>query len=307
MYGRIAQVALETLVARKHDTIFFYVKSDKHTFELPREESRDLKRFNKTDSDGRRYYIKAGNTYYADKGVAVRDVWEIAPVRNVSREYQGWTTQKPVPLYTRIVTASTNKGDMVLDPFCGCATTCVAAEQSDRHWVGIDQSPKAKTIVKHRLASEVQKSLAWNERVTVAMSPPKRTDLRELLPPMLSLPPAIETRGRRKRKKTNAPSYDRNEMRVRLALRDGPYCQGCGMLPPTMPGSLSPELEYLDIDHIVPRADAGSDFEKNLCLLCPPCNRRKAHIWTLAQLRQANQRTKKMLDRSQLKKELEIE
>lgn len=293
----------EKWFARKHDTILFYVKTEKeYTFYLPREESRDLKRFNKTDSEGRRYYIKAGNTYYADEGVAMRDVWDIPPVRHQSKEYQGWTTQKPVALYARIVEASSNEGDMVLDPFCGCATTCVAAEQLNRQWAGIDQSPKAKSIVKNRLSEEVQKSLAWNDIVTISTAAPPRTDVRYLFSPTLTLPSRKKTKGK---KKNGAPGYDRNTMRVWLAMRDGHYCQGCGMLPPTMPGSLSPELEYLEIDHIKPRADAGGDNEKNLCLLCPPCNRRKSNIWTLGQLREANQRTNKMLDKSKLRKELE--
>ncbi|MDE2750760.1 MAG: DNA methyltransferase [Chloroflexota bacterium] len=287
--------------ARKHDTILFYVKTDNYDFHVPTERSynRDFKpyRFKNVkeyqDEEGRWYTLPS-----------MRDVWEIPMVGRTSKERVGWTTQKPLKLYRRIVEASSNDGDIVLDPFCGCATTCIAAEQLGRQWVGIDQSPKAKTIVKERLAEEVKLSLAWDDYVTVSTVAPKRTDVKGLFPPTFSLPPTPKGK-RRGRRRTSAPSYDRNEMRVRLAIRDGHYCQGCGMLPPTMPGSLSPELDYLDIDHIVPRADAGSDHEKNLCLLCPPCNRRKANIWTLAQLRQANQRMKKMLDKSKLRKELE--
>ncbi|MCY4144907.1 MAG: DNA methyltransferase [Chloroflexi bacterium] len=289
--------ASKSRFARKHDTLFFYTKSNRWTFNVdavrtPHKWDKGQKR---ADGSERSY----------SKGKIPDDVIIMHGLMPWAKEHVGWTTQKPLRLYARIVKASSNEGDMVLDPFCGCATTCVAAEQLDRQWVGIDQSPKAKTIVKDRLENEVKKSLAWSEQVAIRFDSPTRTDVRGLLPPTFSLPPAPKLKKRGRRGQTAAPAYDRNEMRVHLALRDGPYCQGCGMTPPTMPGSLSPELEYLDIDHIKPRADAGGDNEKNLCLLCPPCNRRKAHIWTLAQLRQANQRTKKMLDRSKIKKELE--
>ena len=141
--------------------------------------------------------------------------------------------------------------------------------------------------------------------MTVANRPPARTDAGGLLSPTLSLPPRSKTPKRGGRGgRTSAPSYDRNEMRVTLALRDGALCQGCGYEPPTPPGSLNPELEYLDIDHIKPRADKGSDNMRNLCLLCPPCNRRKSHIWTLAQLRESNRRHKKMINVRRLNKKL---
>ena len=72
---------------------------------------------------------------YAD--VYVRDVWDdIKPIINVSKERLGYPTQKPVALLERIIEASSNPGDMVLDPFCGCGTTVVAAENLGRHWAG---------------------------------------------------------------------------------------------------------------------------------------------------------------------------
>ena len=63
----------------------------------------------------------------------------------------GFPTQKPRALLERIIKASSNPGDMVLDPFCGCATACVAAERLDRQRVGIDLSPKAAELVLKRL------------------------------------------------------------------------------------------------------------------------------------------------------------
>ena len=73
------------------------------------------------------------------KGRRVHDViTDINPLAGQSKERTGYPTQKPVELYKRIVTASSNDGDLILDPFCGCGTTLMAAEDLNRHWIGID-------------------------------------------------------------------------------------------------------------------------------------------------------------------------
>ena len=113
--------------------------------------------------------------YYAD--VYVRDVWDdIKPVINVSKERTGYPTQKPVALYKRILEASSEPGDIVLDPFAGSATTCVAAEQLGRQWVGIDNQVEAEDIIE-RLMNEVGASMAWGESVRVLTEVPVRTDV----------------------------------------------------------------------------------------------------------------------------------
>ncbi len=90
------------------------------------------------------------------KGRKVHDViTDIRPVASKSKERVGYPTQKPIALLERIIKASSNQGDIVLDPFCGCATTCVAAERLQRHWIGIDISPKAVDLVRVRLENEV--------------------------------------------------------------------------------------------------------------------------------------------------------
>ena len=73
-----------------------------------------------------------------------------------SKERTGYPTQKPLVLLDRIIKASSNEGDVVLDPFCGCATACVAAERLGRQWIGIDISPSAETITKLRLTDEAE-------------------------------------------------------------------------------------------------------------------------------------------------------
>ena len=91
---------------------------------------------------------------YADEmpGVPVQDVWtDIKPIHNLARERLGYPTQKPEALLERIIRASSNEGDVVLDPFCGCGTATVAAERLNRRWIGIDITHLAITLVRHRL------------------------------------------------------------------------------------------------------------------------------------------------------------
>ena len=103
--------------------------------------------------------------------------WTDIP-RVIGRESVGYPTQKPLALLERIIRASSNEGDMVLDPFCGCATTCVAAERLKRKWVGIDVSVKAYELVKQRLAKDVEREgeLFHEKLVNFSTTPPKRTD-----------------------------------------------------------------------------------------------------------------------------------
>ena len=95
---------------------------------------------------------------YADesKGRPALDNWtDIGALNSQAKEYVGYPTQKPTALLERIIKASSNEGDIILDPFCGCATTCVAAERHNRHWIGIDISPRAIQLVNLRLEREV--------------------------------------------------------------------------------------------------------------------------------------------------------
>ncbi|HXH88004.1 MAG TPA: DNA methyltransferase [Gaiellaceae bacterium] len=87
-------------------------------------------------------------------GVPLQDVWtDIRPMHNLSRERLGYPTQKPEALLERIIRASSNEGDMVLDPFCGCGTTIAAAEKLKRNWIGIDLTALAISLIKSRLTA----------------------------------------------------------------------------------------------------------------------------------------------------------
>lgn len=98
--------------SRKHDTILFYVKTDKYTFHKPTEPSTSAMMKGKP------------------KGMTA--IWDIPSLNNMAKERSGWATQKPVALYSRMIEASSNPGDVIFDPFCGCATTLVAAENAGR-------------------------------------------------------------------------------------------------------------------------------------------------------------------------------
>jgi site-specific DNA-methyltransferase (adenine-specific) len=85
-------------------------------------------------------------------GDLVEDVWkDVSPINSMSRERLGYPTQKPEALLERIIKASSNEGDLVLDPFCGCGTTIAAAQKLKRWWIGIDITHLAITLMKRRL------------------------------------------------------------------------------------------------------------------------------------------------------------
>jgi DNA modification methylase len=110
-------------------------------------------------AEGRIEFRKTGMPVfkrYLDEqpGVPLQDVWTDIRLHAGSRERIGYPTQKPKALLERIIVASSNEGDVVLDPFCGCGTTLVVAEALRRQWVGIDISPTAVRLMKRRLFSE---------------------------------------------------------------------------------------------------------------------------------------------------------
>ena len=91
---------------------------------------------------------------YMGEGVRCKDVWTDIRATQ-SSEHTGYPTQKPLALLERVIKASSNEGDMVLDPFCGCATTCIASEKLGRDWIGVDISAKAKELIDQRMENDL--------------------------------------------------------------------------------------------------------------------------------------------------------
>ena len=179
---------------------------------------------------------------YLDEGPPVQDIInDIPPINSQARERIGYPTQKPLALLERIVAASSNEGDVVLDPFCGCATACVAAEKLGRQWVGIDLSPKAAELVNVRLR-EYMGDLFHDRLVTARTDIPRRTDI-------------------------DAPIHYRKNKHVLYGQQEG-YCAGCKMFM---------EFRHFEVDHQIPESRGGTDHIDNLQLLCGFCNRTKGN------------------------------
>ena len=170
------------------------------------------------------------------------NVWtDIPPINSQAKERIGYPTQKPLALLERIIKASSNEGDIVLDPFCGCATACVAADRLGRKWVGIDISPKAVELVNMRL-QQAMGSLFHHGYVTARTDIPRRTDIETPIP------------------------YRQNK-HVLFGRQEG-ICSGCRTEFP---------FRIFEVDHIIPQSRGGTDHLDNLQLLCPSCNRIKGN------------------------------
>lgn len=170
---------------KKHDVIFYYSKSSRRVFKgqdvgivRGRKRRNNMKRG--VSEDGRVFYsIKSAGKiykYFEDEKMIPPDVWtDISHLQQKDPERTGYPTQKPLELLSRIIKASSNEGEVVLDPFCGCATTCVAAEAAGRQWIGIDISHKAYDLVKERI-TETDGLLLDKDDYHYQARPPKRTD-----------------------------------------------------------------------------------------------------------------------------------
>lgn len=185
---------------KKHDTLLFYNRDHRvAVFNVSKEKSYltgQLKHSpNKptyTDEWGTYQEVLFSKTnikLYCDKVgyftlVNRRDYWtNIDAVGRTSRERTGYPAQKPVALLERIIQASTNEDEVVLDPFCGCATTCVASERLRRKWIGIDISTETYNQVKNRLLKEMEFTVESDNQqksdsteITLQTKPPQRND-----------------------------------------------------------------------------------------------------------------------------------
>ena len=222
-----------------HDVVLFYAQGIRPTFNVSYEppSASYLKRFKgKTQVLDPVRKTRKIVVDKPTKGLPQRDVWDISIIAGSAKERIGYPTQKPLALLERIISASSNEGDMVLDPFCGCATACVAAEDLGRQWVGIDLSPKAVELVNMRLQQSMG-SLFHHGYTTHRTDIPRRTDI-------------------------DAPIPYRQNKHVLFGRQEG-LCGGCKEMF---------LFRNFTIDHVVPQSRGGTDHLENLQLLCAACN-----------------------------------
>ena len=234
----------KTARSRRHDILLWYAKEngshyfDPNPIRQPYAEA-TVERFS--------HYIGnvRGGTDFGQqrlnpKGKHPDDViTHIQPIAPSAKARIGYPTQKPIELLEDIIASSSDEGDLVLDPFCGCATACVAAENLGRRWVGIDISPKAVELVNMRL-QQTMGELFHNRLVTARTDVPRRTDI-------------------------DAPIPYRQNKHVLFGQQEG-RCNGC---------QSAFEFRHLEVDHIIPQSHGGADHLENLQLLCAHCNRVK--------------------------------
>lgn len=174
------------------------------------------------------------------------DIWD--DVVQLESSELDWDTRKPLSLYKRLIECGSVEGDMVLDPFAGCATACVAAEDLQRKWVGIDIDPVAEEATYIRLREATGLNMT-EQPVTVRKNPPRRQDVERV---------------------------SDDKLRDALWNRQGrrcanPYCDAENLRKVDM-----------ELDHRIPQSRGGEDGVLNRIALCSNCNRRKGRkAWGL--------------------------
>ncbi len=183
---------------KKHDDILFYTKTKKYTFNyqevLNKYSESTIKKYKYKDENG--YYRIVGRGIkgspfksakdltplqekqhpdlitrsYLKKGYPPEDYWYIDIINQASKERLKYPTQKPEVLLERILVASSNPDDLVLDPFCGCGTTISVAQQQNRKWIGIDVSPSACRLMRDRVAKYTGKTVPKIVESKITMS-----------------------------------------------------------------------------------------------------------------------------------------
>ena len=178
----------------------------------------------------RRKYLKN------HKGYALNNIWDDIPTPS-KKERTGYPTQKPLKLLKRIISSSSMEGDRILDPFCGCATACVAAEDLGRNWVGIDISPTSAQLVASRIHNDAGLFTDFNH---IDCSNGKNYPVRS---------------GIIKIKKHDAKEILYKEQKG--------ICAGC---------KVNFLIQNFTVDHIIPKSKGGPDALSNYQLLCGNCN-----------------------------------
>ena len=297
---------------QKHDTILFYRKSEDYNFNVIRGEptegstrtfrsamnrgynlNRSKRMVTVFDWDKYRAAVDAGTIpsdlqpkEFTGGNPPLRDWWEDIRILGgpTNRERTGYPTQKPVALAERIIRASTNEGDMVLDCFAGCAYVGVAAERLNRRWVACDFNPRAWTVFKRQFSKlslvvldcedEItgQAALSLDNTVTVHGPddlPARTTPIGEASPKAFALP--------EREFKVPASDIPNRVMLETLLEWSGYKAWCCGFANRRPDGSIIETINNFHLDHVDPKSKGGSNQIWNRAPLCPTHNIRKGN------------------------------
>ena len=230
--------------------------------------------------DGKRPLRKS---YAADyRGKPIGNLWGDIPNVTSGIELTGYPTQKPVALAERIIQASTNPGDIVLDCFAGCAYTAIAAERLDRQWTAVDWNPRAWTVFKRQfnkpsLALLTCHDLTTGQQVlgsepTVTVHGPRQLPQRQSPVREEQLQP-LSTPARQYKEKA---LMSNDEMLAELLRLSGWTAWCCGFANRRPDGAIVKTTRNFHLDHIDPVSRGGINDLMNRAPMCPYHNIRKS-------------------------------
>ena len=245
--------------SRKHDNLYFYSKNEDFYFNYFK-----IKRYldfkpSLVDESKEADNGKDDIGYYSMIGCP--DVWPIKSVFNLSKEDTGYPTQKPLELLDRIIQASCPEGGVVLDPFCGCATTCVSAQRLNRRWIGIDIEDKAVDILQDRL-----EQMGYNDIDEQGLKLKRAERGKDFISINTIKNPKLTPHRTDVVEKDISQPQTKKEIKELLYKQQNCCCNACGT---------EFRIVDLEIDHIIPKAKGGGDYLENFQLLCGNCNRMK--------------------------------
>lgn len=292
----------------KHDTILFYSGDGARfnpQFNDYSEEA--LKQYNKTDDkSGRKYRMHSlrpdgsERRLYLDeaKGVPIISWWDDIlsfGTATRSKERTGYPTQKPVALAERIIKASSNPGDVVLDPFAGCAYVPVAAEGLGRQWIACDISIRALTVVKRQFAKFAYSA----DGSTIPKAGDGQSAMLSVADVSIKGPDDLPTRSEGDKDPEPPPEpmnleepdwfgklIDDDDLKSKLLDASDYKCWCCGFANRYETGETIRKVGNFHLDHVVPSTRGGEDTIYNRAALCSDCNLHKnARTITLQALR----------------------
>ena len=286
----------------QQDTIFFYRKSREATFNIlyePISETEIQKKYRFADEDGRRYRESWGRRYqltgenrriYLDEqpGAAIGSLWvgEDIQLNTSSSERTGYPTQKPVALAERIIRASTNEGDVVLDCFAGCAYAATAAERLERRWVACDMNPRTWTVFKRQFNKSNLALLTCNDEPAPGQGVLDGPHAQVFGPGELPTPQHVTcptelaplpTPERKFRQPKEKPVMTDEEMLTELLEFSDYTAWCCGFANRKPHGEVIRQTWNFHLDHIDPVSAGGINEITNRAPMCPHHNIRKSN------------------------------